>query len=568
MGGKTENHESAPKDAAADDATTPQIAALAPMENGWRLWVTVVALCLGLLLSTLETTIIATALIPISSSLGEFDKSNWVVVSYLLTYTGFLIIFARCSDIFGRKPMWLVALFLFTTFSLACGLSQTMNQLIIFRAFQGLGGAGIYSLAMAVITEIPPPQAFGIVSGLLGAVFATSSAVGPILGGVITSNVSWRWVFLLNVPAGGAIILVALWIFPKSPVRVKISLRSFARIDWPGSVLSLAGSILLIFALEEGGTQFPWNHAIIITTISLSGVCWLAFIAVQAFLDSRYSSKWPMLPIFPASLVTHRVIAASILTAFLVGFPFMGTIIFLPQRFQLQNNLSPVDAGIRMLALLLLSAFGSGFGGFLGAKKNFSFYVLVGSIGLQLIGLGLMSTLPDTGDIPHIQYFYQAILGLGFGLALSSTIIVSRMEVDAADHAVTMGAITQVRVLGGSIGIAICQAILSSRVRHDLRQTLSKQQLADLLKSTSTIATLTPDQQRATSQAYGRGFKLQTIVLLGFAGASLLTSLLVFKRHAHSWDARDTEKQDGAPRLNAEVESPPDSPPDPGGKYS
>jgi MFS family permease len=189
-----------------------------------------IRLFLGLLLSTLETTIISTALVTIASDLGNFDISNWVVVSYLVTYTGmamyltcatnltpvgFLIIYSRCSDIFGRKSSFLTALIFFVTFSLACGVARTMKQLyerlptddfytladtsrIVFRAFQGLGGSGIYSMAMAVMAEVTPQDKLGPVTGLMSSIFALSSILGPVLGGAITSNTTWRWVFYLK----------------------------------------------------------------------------------------------------------------------------------------------------------------------------------------------------------------------------------------------------------------------------------------------------------------------------------------------------------------------------------
>ena len=154
-------------------------------------------LCLGLLMSSLETTIIGTALISIGSDLGDFSKATWITTAYLITYTGCLIIFARCSDVFGRRSTFMVALIVFVVFSLACGLSQTMDQLIIFRAFQGIGGAGLNILALGVATEVPG-KARGPINGLLSGVFAISSAIGPLIGGAISSNASWRWVFLLK----------------------------------------------------------------------------------------------------------------------------------------------------------------------------------------------------------------------------------------------------------------------------------------------------------------------------------------------------------------------------------
>ncbi|KAL8942172.1 MAG: hypothetical protein Q9216_001819 [Gyalolechia sp. 2 TL-2023] len=353
--------------------------------EGWHFWLVILALCLALLLSTLETTIIATALIDISSSLGDFGKSNWIVIAYLLTYTG-----------------------------------NFRRLLIVFRAFQGIGGSGIYGMVMAISPEITPAAKFGLVSGCISAVFASSSILGPIIGGAITSTTTWRWVFYLK-------------------------------------------------------------------------------------------------------------------SGFLTGFPFMVIIIFLPQRFQIENGLSPVDAGVKMLALLLLSAFGAGLAGFICSKKNISWYLLVLSNVLQIIGLGLLSSVPNSETILARQYGYQVILGLGFGLSLSSLVIVTRVEVSDADLAVTMGAITQVRVLGGVVGVAIAQVILSSSVRADLPSFLSPEQVEQLLSSASSIAQLEPDQILAVRKAYGDAYNQQTRMVMYFAIASLAVALLAFRKDLRSF---------------------------------
>ncbi|KAL8640452.1 MAG: hypothetical protein Q9226_008745 [Calogaya cf. arnoldii] len=227
-------------------------------------------------------------------------------------------------------------------------------------------------------------------------------------------------------------------------------------------------------------------------------------------------------------------------SGFLTGFPFMVIIIFLPQRFQIENNLSPVDAGVKMLALLLLSAFGAGLAGFICSKKNISWYLLVLSNILQVIGLGLLSSLPSSETVLARQYGYQVTLGLGFGLGLSSLVIVSRVEVDDSDLAVTMGSITQVRVLGGVIGIAIAQVLLSSTIRSSLPSILNPAQLDALLESAATISKLSPAQATEVRRIYGHAFNRQTRTVMYFAIASLVVSIVAFRRHPKSF--ADTDK--------------------------
>ncbi|KAL9594715.1 MAG: hypothetical protein Q9219_006879 [cf. Caloplaca sp. 3 TL-2023] len=303
---------------------------------------------------------------------------------------------------------------------------------------------------------------------------------------------------------GGALLF---WKFPSPPKVLEGGPRRLAQIDWPGVILSLAGSIILVFPLEQGGVQYSWSSAIIIST----------FVVGERANRCR--------------------------SGFLTGFPFMVIIIFLPQRFQIENNLSPVDAGVKMLALLLLSAFGAGLAGFICSKKNLSWYLLVLSNALQVIGLGLLSSVPTSDTILARQYGYQVILGLGFGLGLSSLVIVSRVEVGEQDLAVTMGAITQTRVLGGVVGIAIAQVVLSSAIRTDLPAILTQPQIDALLQSAASIAELAPEQIGQVQKVYGDAYNAQTRLVMYFAIGSLVVSAFAFRRHPRSFaDAGKNEE--------------------------
>ncbi|KAL7621663.1 hypothetical protein AAE478_008990 [Parahypoxylon ruwenzoriense] len=497
---------------------------------GWRLWVNMACLFFGLLLSSLETTIMATSLVSISSELRSFDKSNWAITAYLLTYTCFLIIFARVSDLFGRKGTFLLSLVFFTTFSLACGLSRNMEQLIVFRAFQGIGGSGLYSMAVSVITEITPLKYVGVSSGLMGAIFAMSSLLGPNLGGAITSHSTWRWVFYLNL------------FFPRNAKPLLITRRTFASLDYLGMLLCLVASMMVIFALEQGGLFYPWNSAVIVASFVISAIGFVGFVVWEWLIsiNHRWAPK-STLPLFPVHLGKQRIVGFSFLTAFLAGFPFLVTVVFLPQRFQLVNGLSPVDAGVRMLPLLLLSASGAGLGGIISKKHNISWYVLTSSLGLQLIGLGLMTTLPtNSNEIPVKQYGFQAILGLGFGLTLSCLVIVAQTEVkDDYDVGITISAITQIRVLGGVIGVAVSQAILNEQLSVSLSSKLPAEKLAALLRSAVAISTFTPEEINTTIQCYGSGFNLQYKVMMGFSAASFITNCGCWQRNPKNFSERD-----------------------------
>ncbi|KAF2177012.1 MFS general substrate transporter, partial [Zopfia rhizophila CBS 207.26] len=503
-------------------------------------------LCVGLWLSALETTIVATVLVSVASSLGDFHRSNWIVTSYLLTYTGFLTIFARCSDVFGRKTILLIGLVIFTLASYACGLANSMIQLIIFRAFQGLGGAGIYSLAMRVLTEIPDEKTMGPVAGLIGMVFACSSIAGPLLGGAIASTTNWNWVFFLNVPAGAILIVLAAVIFPNNEKPLHNTFKDILRVDWIGCWLSLAFIALLIFALESGGNEFEWNSAQITTSLVGSVACILLFGLWEAYLG-KLPEDHPTLPIFPFRLLKNWTLNIALITAFIIGFPFMITIIYLPQSLQVAASRSTIRAGIDIIPLLIFSALGSGLGGAFCARKPIEREILTFSFALQLLGLGLLYYAPLKRSVTAGQYAYECIAGLGFGFSLSTIVIVARRAVQPDDLSVAMGFITQIRVLGALVGVACTQTLLNAVTRRDLVTFLGPADMAALRDSIQTIGKFPREQQEAVRSSYARGYKSQIIVSLGTAAAGFIIVLcmsIVNRRKSKTAEKRVSEHEE------------------------
>ncbi|PUU83263.1 major facilitator superfamily domain-containing protein [Tuber borchii] len=491
--------------------------------TGWRLHVLTFGITLALFLSTLETTIVSTSLVSITNALNGFGRGTWVVTSYMLTYTGFLMIYAKFSDIFGRKPMMLIALLVFTVFSTVCGTSQNMLQLIIFRAFQGLGGSGIYAMVTVIGSEMVPPEKFGLYMGIISSVFALSSILGTILGGAISGNTTWRWVFLLNAPGGsGALALIALALPPNFP-SPKLSKRrslgeifsksAFRRLDWRGTALSLAASILLVGK--------------VISTFVISALCWVGFVLWERVVERHAGGIQE--PIFPWRVLKNRAAA---------GFSFLGAVIGLPQRFQIVNGTSPAGAGIRLFPMVLAAPLASWFSAILtSVAKIPPFYVLTFACSLQVVGLALMSTLPtDTMKIANAQYGYEVIMGVGFGLAIPTAILMVSLFVEAKDQAVVMGATTQIRVLGGTLCLAISATVLSNWVKSQLPEFLNPQQLAALLRSSQALEVFDPEIRARVRFVYAEAYNQQMILLTGFAAASLLSLGLSFEKKARILD--------------------------------
>ncbi|KAF4428955.1 major facilitator superfamily transporter [Fusarium acutatum] len=515
----------------SDNATKQKV-----YHTGWRLHALTSALCLSLLLSTLETTIVSTALVSIVDALQGFNMAGWIVTSYLVTYTGFLIIYSKLSDIFGCKLMLLLAITIFTVFSMACGASDSMVPLIVFRAFQGMGGSGIYSLSTIMVPLMVPPEKYATYISIMSSTFILSSVLGPILGGAITDHTTWRWVFYFNGPGGAlAAVLLAFSVpfnFPYGEsdrfFHSIASKQMWKRVDFVGMALSLAASILIIFALEQGGVAYPWGSGAIVSTFVLSGVLWIAFVAWERLLSSRNGVREPM---FPWSLVHNRFVMGLLLNGFFTGFPFMAALINIPQRFQTVNMTSAINAGIRTLPLLLLSPLATAINGILVSKLGVPpLYTLFLGGSLQTIGVGLYSSLKSSTSIASAQYGYEAIMGLGFGFNLSTILMMVPLVVTEKDLAVTMGSVTQIRVLGGTIGLAVCSALLINHIKREAVKFLTAEQVAQILLSSENIGMLSPETQSRTRVLYADAYSEQMRVMLYFSIASLLSLVLLVER--------------------------------------
>uniref|UniRef100_A0A093VGU8 Multidrug resistance protein 3 n=1 Tax=Talaromyces marneffei PM1 TaxID=1077442 RepID=A0A093VGU8_TALMA len=343
-----------------------------PNLQGWRLYLVHASLYLGLVLSIMDSSAVSTALVTIGAHFDDFVHIQWVVLSYMLTYLGFALAFSRISDVIGRKWATIAALSFITTFSIGCGCAQTIQQLIVFRALQGIGGAGLYSMAFIVLPEVTPPEKLGIMSGLIGGVTVVSAVLydslhmmpdndsladmetrGPVVGGIITTYSTWRWVFWFNIPIGGTILVFLLLFCPDFKYRGRITWKQF---DFFGCLIYLASCTLLITALQEGGSgSISWTSAAFIICVILAGVIFTCFAAWIAYLSRR---KHSVMPLFPMRIVTHRIMLSTILVSTCVGFVFYSILVQLPERFQIVNGKSAEIAGVSLIALSGPSAFG------------------------------------------------------------------------------------------------------------------------------------------------------------------------------------------------------------------
>ncbi|MCJ1287288.1 hypothetical protein MMC26_006636 [Xylographa opegraphella] len=503
-----------------------------------RLVLVITSICFGLFLSMIDTSIVATALYTIGGDLHSQTNSTWIALAYTLSYVGCTVIFASVGDVIGRRNAFVTAFIIFIGASLGCGFCQSLNQLIACRVLQGVGGSGLYSLTMVIMSEVSPPKMRAWIGGIVGIVLSFSSVLGPVLGGIITYYTTWRWIFWMNAPIGIVPLVVFCLAWPKPNQIRHAERRHFRELDLVGCALLIAASVLVVFAFQEGGLSVnAWGSAIFTAPLVIGCVCWILLFGWEAVVARQWQHS--MAAIFPLRLMKRRVYVAGVLCTLLSGFPYFLVIFSLPLRFQVVNDKSALLAGIGLLPMLGCTAVGSTLGGALNSKKNRAFQTLFVAATLMLIGSCLLSTLSNTGAVEPKTYGFQVFIGLGFGLTVSTVSILGSAESELRDNAVAQGIVAQVRVLGGSIGIAASTAILGVTQRRELTGLVSPSQLASLQAA---APTLTPAQLLAVKQAYSDAFDESLKVCALVMAVCVVVTLGTFQRKPMRVDERMVQR--------------------------
>ncbi|KAF2728284.1 putative efflux pump antibiotic resistance protein [Polyplosphaeria fusca] len=513
--------------------------------TGWRLHLTSLGVVLTLLLINLEVTIVSTSLVAITNELDGYGETSWIVSAYLITYMGFMILWSKLSDIIGRKVSFLATVFIFTAFSGACGGASTMTQLIICRTFQGIGGAGGYSLSTLMTYEMVPKSKLPVYGAVNAASVAFATLLGPLFGGLINNHTTWRWVFYLNLPAGACVMAILFLAIPPgfphngSPASRKekqtsqSTLQQLKRIDVVGGILMLASSLLASSALLETSNRFGWSNGGTISLLVLSGICWIFFFAWEWFVSK---DTVPQEPLFPWKFIYDRSWMGMLTMTFLAGVPFNVVVVFLPQRLQIVSGQTPLDAGIHLLPYTFGAAFGAALANALGSKRRLAIaHVLLIGAALQVLGLALLSTLPITNVFPSKGYGFATLAGIGMGLSFGMLVLATPFMVDQQDLSVASGAIIQFRFLGGVIGLAIATSILNSRIKSHLAGVLDARMLAALFESTTILESLPQVTKEEVIHIFAQEYNFQNYVMVAFAGAQILAVLVFWN---HKWASR------------------------------
>jgi EmrB/QacA subfamily drug resistance transporter len=473
------------------------------------------ALMLVMLLAALDQTIVSTALPRIATDLHGLNKLSWVATAYLLTSAITTPIYGKISDLFGRKKIFQIAIGIFLIGSVLCGIAQTMNELVVARALQGIGAGGLMSLVLAIVGDIIPPRQRGRYVGYFTAVFAVSSVAGPLLGGFLTDSLSWRWVFFVNIPLG-AIALSAVATRLHLPVH-----KREHKIDYLGATLLAASSISFLLATVWGGTTYAWGSSQIISLL-VAGVI-LAFGFVLA--EHRAAE-----PIIPLRLFKNDIFSVSVLLSLLAGVAMFASILYIPLYQQIVRGNSPTKSGLLMLPLVVGLMMASIITGRLISKwGHYKIFPIFGTLTMAL-GLWLFSHLTLTTS-EFVLSAWMFVIGVGLGSFMQIMTLAIQNAVDRRELGTATSSATFFRSLGSSFGGAIFGAILTSRLTKHLGETLPQGTGSHLnvkaIQSGSNLHNLPPGVSHDVLEAFVRSFHDMFLLAIPVALLAFVVALFL-----------------------------------------
>lgn len=431
-------------------------------------------LMLAMFLASLDQTIVSTAMPRIVADLGGFDRFTWVTTAYLVASTTVVPIAGRLSDLYGRKAFFLGGICIFLIGSVLAGLSQSMNQLIAFRAIQGIGGGNIMAMSLITVGDLFSPAERGKYQGVVAGVFGLSSVIGPTLGGFITDSLSWNWVFYVNMPLGLPVVALFIRFFPNIRPAGRIH-----RLDYAGMALLALIVVPLLVGLSLGGIQYEWLSPQIIGILAFAAVMIVVFVAVE-----RRASD----PIMPLSIYANRTVSVSLVAVFLTGFAMFGSIIFIPLFFQGVLGASATSSGSFLTPMMLGMVVAAGLSGQALSRLG-GHYRIQGLVGIVVMGVGVLLISRMTADTSFGQAVMSIVLtGIGLGITFPSFTIAVQNAIPPNQLGAATAATQFYRSVGGALGLAVLGSFMANRFATGLddalpppiRQALPEDQLAEM----------------------------------------------------------------------------------------
>ncbi|MDX6354112.1 MAG: hypothetical protein QOF98_1015, partial [Streptomyces sp.] len=442
----------------AQDTTTASGPAAAPgaQQDKRAVRIAISALALGMLLAALDQTIVSTALPTIVSELGGINHLSWVVTAYLLASTAATPLWGKLGDMYGRKRLFQTVIVIFLIGSALCGIAQSMGELIAFRALQGLGGGGLIALSMAIVGDIVPPRDRGRYQGVFGGVFGAASVLGPLLAGVFNEQLSWRWLFYINLPIGVVALLVIAAVL-HIPVR-----KTTHHIDYTGMAVVAAAATCLVLATSLGGTTWPWGSPGIIG-LAVAGV---ALIGAFAVIERRASE-----PVLPPRLFRVRTFLICSAISFIIGFAMFGAMTYLPTFLQVVHGYSPTMSGVHMIPMvvgMLVSSTASG--QIISRTGHYKVFPLAGTA-VTAVGLVLLHQLDAATPTWEMSLFFL-VFGLGLGLVMQVLVLAVQNSVGYEDLGSATSGATFFRSIGASFGVSVFGTVFTNQLDGKLASAL------------------------------------------------------------------------------------------------
>ncbi|PHH69638.1 hypothetical protein CDD82_7625 [Ophiocordyceps australis] len=490
-----------------------------------RFWLLSIGLYLGLFLSMMDASIVASSLHSIAIEFEVLISANWVALAYAVAECSCAGVFARMSDIVGRRNAFVTAHVLFLGSSLGCGFSHNLTQLVVFRTFQGLGGSGLFALSTVFMPEVCPDHLLEYACGLASIVVVIALITGPIAGGILSQYASWRWIFWVNGPLSATAMAFCFAFWPRKQDIIHVPRRPWKSFDFAGSTLLIAGVGLVVFSLQNVGvsTTDIWAKAVFIAPIVVGAACWVALFVWVYNTDCR-PCGYTVMSVLPLSLFRNRVYASGTLTTLFTGFPLFLLAFSLPLRAQIVSGKTSLDSATVLLPMLGAFAVGCVVSVACSVRRNYLFETMLAGSLLCVVGSGLLTTVSGPKDDNRLLGFIT-IVGLGIGLSISATTGLTGIEIAPQSYASAQGIIAQARLLGGSFGISASSIYWHNQITRLVHGPVPPQ-VAEFLSQDHGV--LSSQLKLVVEQASSSAFRDSMVISTVMSGAAVLTALMGF----------------------------------------